>query len=130
MKQRPWIRPFFAGVLLVSLVLNFFLLGFVLKDRWGARGTNILVDGVAASYSEDIRREFRHVLRENWQGTAAAIQDLRTARRELAATAGKSPFDEQEVKRAMAKVRASTDALQALLQDYLLEALKRGRIST
>ncbi|CAH1651840.1 putative membrane protein [Chelatococcus asaccharovorans] len=129
MKQRPWIRPLLAGVLLVSLVMNFFLLGFVLKDRWGARGTNILVEGVAASYSEDIRREFRHVLGENRQRTAAAIQDLRTARRELAATAGKSPFDEAEVKRAMAKVRTSTDALQALLQDFLLEALRRARHS-
>ncbi|WP_245450235.1 periplasmic heavy metal sensor [Chelatococcus asaccharovorans] len=109
--------------------MNFFLLGFVLKDRWGARGTNILVEGVAASYSEDIRREFRRVLGENRQRTAAAIQDLRTARRELAATAGKSPFDEAEVKRAMAKVRTSTDALQALLQDFLLEALRRARHS-
>ncbi|MBS7705011.1 putative membrane protein [Chelatococcus asaccharovorans] len=129
MKQRPWMRPLLAGVLLVSLVMNFFLLGFVLKDRWGARGTNILVEGVAASYSEDIRREFRRVLGENRQRTAAAIQDLRTARRELAATAGKSPFDEAEVKRAMAKVRTSTDALQALLQDFLLEALRRARHS-
>lgn len=127
MKQRPWIRSVFAAVLLVSLVMNFFLLGFVLKDRRDARDTDILAGGVAASYSEDIRREFRRLLRENRPQTAAAILDLRTARRELAATAGKSPFEEAEVRLAMAKVRTSTEALQALLQDYLLEALRRAR---
>ena len=44
-----------------------------------------------------------------------------------ATAANATPFDDAEVERAMLDVRAATETLQRLMQEFLLEALQRTR---
>ena len=92
-----------------------------------AASARSLVENAAGIYPPDVRQEFRMVMRENRPRTFAALRDLRRARSNLAATIAASPFDEVAVQAAMKDVRDATGNLQAIIQDYLLTALKRSK---
>lgn len=124
MKRFSWLRTvLFAGVA-ASLVGNFFLLGYVLKSQRDAPAISILAEGAFSTYPDEVRFEFRRLLRENRPRTIAALGNLRNARRQLASVASASPLDESDITKAMAEVRDATDSLQRLMQHLLLEALR------
>ena len=125
MKRLPWLRLALAAALAVSLLANFFLLGFVMKEARAPALAGLLADGIAAGYPEDVRAAFREQLRENRPRAGAALRELRAARRALAAAVSATPFDEAAVERALQDVRRTTEGLQLLLQDLLLEALRK-----
>jgi uncharacterized membrane protein len=111
----------------LSVALNIFLIGYAAHGlREGAAARN-LVENVASIYPPDVRQEFRSVMRENRSRTLTALRDLRRARTNLAATIAASDYDEAAVRAAMKDVRDVTDNLQAVIQDYLLTALKRSK---
>ena len=123
-------RSIWMAVLIVlglSVALNIFLIGYAVHGlREGAEARN-LVENVARIYPPDVRQEFRSVMRENRPRTFAALRDLRRARTNLAATIAASDYDEVAARAAMKDVRDATDNLQAVIQDYLLTALKRSK---
>lgn len=124
MKRLSWLRLVFVAGILISLIGNFFSLGYILRNQREAPAFSLLADSPFAAYPEDVRAEFRSILRQNRARTASALDNLRAARRQLATVAGGSPINEAEVESAMRDVRAATDALQRLMQEFLLEALR------
>ena len=111
----------------LSVALNVFLIGYAAHGLREAASARSLVENVASIYPPDVRQEFRAVMRENRPRTFAALRDLHRARTNLAARIAASPFDEVAVQAAMKDVREATDNLQAVIQDYLLTALKRSK---
>nr|WP_206118700.1 periplasmic heavy metal sensor [Rhizobium laguerreae] len=111
------------AVFIASLLGNFFSLGYVFKRDRDAPAMSILAEGAFSAYPDDVRTEFRRLLRENRKQTVQALRQLREARRKLASVSA-PPLKEAEVGKAMADVREATDALQRLMQGLLLEALR------
>lgn len=124
MKRFSWLRALLFAVFAASLVGNFFSLRYVVKSQRDAPAMSILAESAFSAYPDEVRSEFRRLLRENRPRTVAALGKLREARRELASVAGSSPLNEADVTKAMTDVRNATDALQRLMQDLLLEALR------
>lgn len=124
MIQRSWLRLPFVAAFGLSLITNVFLLGFIVESQRRVPADGLLGQGFVAAYPEDVRVKFRQILRENRTRTAVALGDLRQSRQNLAATANTVPLDEQKAERAMQEVRAATNALQALMQSFLLQALR------
>lgn len=129
MKRFTWPRLVLLGVFIASLVGNFFSLGYLFKQERDAPAMSILAEGAFSAYPDDVRTEFRRLLRENRAKTVQSLRQLREARRELASVSA-PPLKEAEVRKAMADVRVATDALQRLMQDLLLEALIQAYGST
>jgi hypothetical protein len=114
------------AILALSLLGNFFLLGVAMKERPPA-GAAILSQGMLSDYPDDVRAAFRTALRQDGRAAVAALRDLRQARQTLARAAGASAFDEAEVRQAMDEVRTATTALQVLMQETLVKALREAR---
>nr|WP_234942339.1 periplasmic heavy metal sensor [Sinorhizobium medicae] len=112
------------AVFVASLVGNFFSLGYVLKTQRDAPAMSILAESVFSAYPEEVRVEFRRLLRDNRPQTIEALRKLKEARRQLASVASSSSLNEADVTKAMADVRNATDALQRLMQKLLLNALR------
>jgi uncharacterized membrane protein len=125
--RRSWIQLAVLVALALSLVANFFLVGATLSGAGGALGSRLMTNDVGSAYPEDVRTEFRRIMRENRSRTFGALRDLRKARENLAAATKASPLDERQVVAAMQDVRDATTALQTLVQENLLVALKRVR---
>lgn len=123
MKRLTWLRWVLLAIFVASLLGNVFSLGYIFKRERNAPAMSILAEGAFSAYPEDVRTEFRRLLRDNRAQTVQALRQLREARRALA-SASAAPLKEVEVTKAMADVRAATDALQRLMQDLLLEALR------
>lgn len=126
MKTRSWSRIALMAILALSLLGNFFLLGFAMKER-PAGGAAMLTQGMLSDYPDDVRGAFRDVLRQERGAAVAALRDLRRARQALARAAGASAYDEAEVRQAMDDVRTATTALQVLMQEALMQALREAR---
>ena len=124
MKRFSWLRAVFFAVFAASLIGNFFSAGYVLKSQRDAPAMSILAESAFSAYPEEVRFEFRRLLRENRAQTVAALGKLREARRQLASVASTSPLDEEEVTKRMTDVREATEALQRLMQDLLLQAAR------
>jgi uncharacterized membrane protein len=123
-KRFSWPRAILFAVFAASLVGNFFSLGYILKSQLDAPAMSILAEGAFSAYPEEVCVEFRRLLRENRARTVAALGKLRGARRQLASVASTSPLNEPDVTKAMTDVREATEALQRLMQDLLLQALR------
>ncbi|PLU02616.1 hypothetical protein BMJ34_10305 [Sinorhizobium medicae] len=124
MKRFSWLRTVLFAVFVASLVGNFFSLGYVLKTQRDAPAMSILAESVFSAYPEEVRVEFRRLLRDNRPQTIEALRKLKEARRQLASVASSSSLNEADVTKAMADVRNATDALQRLMQKLLLNALR------
>ncbi|RCS23027.1 hypothetical protein DUT91_16305 [Phyllobacterium salinisoli] len=124
MKPFSWLRAVFFVVFAASLVGNFFALGYVFNSQRDAPAMSVLAEGAFSAYPEEVRVEFRRLLRENRPRTVEALRKLREARGQLASVAKSSPLNEVEVEKAMRDVRTATDALQRLMQELLLNALQ------
>lgn len=130
MRRRSWPQLALVAVLVLSVLANVFLLGYAARNMGAGPDAGILAQSVGGAYPAEVRAEFRNLLRENRPRTVEALRDLREARQNLATAANAVPFDEAEVERAMQDVRAATETLQRLMQEFLLEALKRTRGTT
>jgi uncharacterized membrane protein len=111
----------------LSVALNVFMIGYAVHGLREATSAGNLVENVASIYPPEVRQEFRSVMRENRVRTFAALRELRRTRTSLAAAVAASPYDENAVRDAMKNVRDATENLQAVIQDYLLTALKRSK---
>lgn len=127
MSRQSWPRLVLSAALAVSVLANVFLLGFAARSVGTVPIAGNLAESVGGAYPAEVRAEFRNLLRENRPRTLAALRDLRQAREDLVRAANVAPQDEAEIERAMRDVRAATEALQRLMQDFLLEALMRNR---
>jgi len=127
MTSRSWLQIVLVGALALSLLANFFLAGYAFKQNRMGLGGGMVADALGSAYPQEVRSEFRKLLRENRREAFAAVRQLRQARRTLSDAAGATPYVEADVEQAMAGVRAATEALQAMMQGLLLEALKNAR---
>ncbi|ESR23482.1 periplasmic heavy metal sensor [Lutibaculum baratangense] len=125
MSRRSGPRLALAVALGASLLANAFLLGFAVRNTGQGPFAGFQAESIGRSYPDQVRAEFRNLLRENRPRALAALRELREARRNLAAAANAATFDEAEVERIMQDVRTATEALQRLMQEFLLEALRR-----
>ena len=130
MRRQSWPRLVLAAALAVSVLANVFLLGHAARNIGGVPIAGNLAASVGAAYPPEVRAEFRNLLRENRPRTLVALRDLRQARVDLVRAANAAPLDEAEIERAMGDVRAATEALQRLMQHFLLDALKQKRGTT
>jgi uncharacterized membrane protein len=127
MTRRSWLQVVLVVALAVSVIANFFMLGFFVKTSRVGFGGGTVAEALARAYPEDVRSEFRRLLRENRRETFAALREVRQARQALADASSATPYVEPEVERAMQRVREATDALQQMMQNLLLEALRNKR---
>ncbi|MCX7304984.1 MAG: periplasmic heavy metal sensor [Hyphomicrobiales bacterium] len=127
MTQRSWLQIGLVAALALSVLANFFLAGYLARHHRAGIGGGTVAEALVRAYPEDVRKEFRKLLRENRSRTFAAVRALLQARRALADAAGATPYIQADVEKAMAGVRASTEALQAMMQRLLLEALRNTR---
>lgn len=125
--RRSWPQLMLVTALALSILANVFLLGFVARNIGTGPDAGILAENIGGAYSPEVRAEFRNLLRENRPRTFSALRDLRQARQDLATAANAATFNEAETERAMQDVRAATEMLQGLMQEFLLEALRRTR---
>lgn len=124
MIARRWSRVLLVAALAASLVANVFFFGYAVRGQQEFVGASPIAENVLTDYPAEVRSEFRRILRENRDRALAAVRELREARSAMAAAANASPFDEAALRSAMTRVRSRTDALQALIQDFLVDALK------
>lgn len=125
--RRSWPQLLLVAALALSILANVFLLGFAARSMGTGPDAGVLAESVGGTDPSEVRAEFRNLLRENRPRTFAALRDLRQARQDLATAANAATFNEAEVERAMQDVRAATETLQRLMQEFLLEALRRTR---
>ena len=126
MTRRSWLQIALAAALGLSLVGNFFMLGFVVKQGRAGLG-GIVAEALVSAYPHEVRGEFRRLLRQNRARSFQALRELRQARRSLADASAASPYVEADVEAAMQRVRAATAMLQEMMQELLLEALRNTR---
>lgn len=127
MTRHSWLQIVLVAALALSLLANFFLAGYAFKQNRMGLGGGMVAEALAGAYPQEVRSEFRKLLRENRREAFAALRDLRQARRAMAEAANATPYRQADVEQAMADVRAATEALQARMQELLLEALKNTR---
>ena len=127
MRSRSWLQIALVVALALSVIANFFMLGALVKINRAGFGGGIVAEALVRAYPQEVRTEFRRLLRENRRQTFAALRDVRQAREALADAAGATPYVEADVQRAMERVRAATDELQSMMQGLLLEALRKTR---
>lgn len=127
MTRRSWLQIVLVVALAISLIANFFMLGFIAKTSRAGFGGGMVAEALVRAYPEDVRTEFRRLLRENRRETFAALREVRQARQALADASSATPYVETNVEQAIQRVRAATDALQEMMQDLLLEALRNTR---
>jgi uncharacterized membrane protein len=126
MTSRSWLQIALVVALALSVIANFFMLGALVKiNRAGFGG--VVAEALVRAYPQEVRTEFRRLLRENRRQTFAAVREVRQAREALADAAGATPYVEADVQRAMERARAATDELQSMMQGLLLEALRNTR---
>jgi len=127
MTTRSWLQIVLVAALALSLLANFFLAGYAFKQNRMGLGGGMVADVLVSAYPQEVRSEFRRLLRENRREAFGALRQLRQARRAMAEAAKATPYHQADVEQAMAGVRAATEALQSMLQGLLLEALKNTR---
>ena len=127
MTSRSWLQIALAVALALSVIANFFMLGALVKINRAGLGGGIVAEALVRAYPQEVRTEFRRLLRENRRQTFAALREVRQAREALADAASATPYVEADVQRAMERVRAATDDLQSMMQGLLLEALRKTR---
>lgn len=127
MTRRSWLWTTVLVLLGLSVALNVFMIGYAARGLREGAAARTLIENAASIYPPVVRQEFRAVMRENRPRTFAALRDLHAARIALATAVKASPLDEAAVQAAMKNARDATTNLQAVMQDYLLTALKRAR---
>ena len=112
-----------VAVLVVSLALNFFGAGLI------AAGVGFRQQ-LAERCPREIRRAVAADLIARREEGFKALDELRATRREMFAAMRAEPLDRLRLERAMAAVRAKTQALQAFGQSGLAAALAAASAET
>lgn len=123
MRRLSWGRILLVSALGLSLFANFFLAGFIMKavrDRFGGEALGM----VARSYPAEFRTAFRQALREDRPAARRTIRELRQAHLALGETLAATPRDEAAVEAALARVARASEALQALVQGAMRDAVR------
>ncbi len=124
---RKWLGP----VLLISLVINLFLVaavtvGFVRNMGPDGRGhvspLGLPHHVVARSLTGEERDMLKAVMRENRAELRPLFGELRQARLALSAAVAADPYDPEATKAAFAAMRTGMDAMATRSQDVLVEA--------
>ncbi len=114
-----------------SIVLNIFLLGFVLAQLWIGHAQPApealaprdilrqLADQLPAADTEHLRRAFASRLPE----LVSARREVRAASERAHADVGAVPFDAAKLRADLDATRAARDKLRPLIEQALLEAL-------
>lgn len=124
MTRSSLLRTAVFVLLTISLAANFFTIGY-LVHRWQS-GSSAFSMALAERYSPDVQRAFREVLRDNRSTLRTVLAELRAVRDVQEALSRQHPVDEAAMREAMAQVRTKTEALQRILQDYLLTVLRNA----
>lgn len=118
-----------AAALGLSLMLNALAAGFYIGRSLGGGGSEPLagparleVRILARALPEDRRGELRAALRDRRAAIGAALHDMRRARGDAARLLRAESFDPDALEDAHARLRAATAAVQAELQDVLVDA--------
>lgn len=127
MTRRSWLQIVLVAALALSLLANFFLAGYAFKQNRMGLGGGMVAEALGSAYPQDVRSEFRKLLRENRREAFAALRQLRQARRTMSEATNATPYSQADVEQAMAGVRVATEALQAMMQGLLLQALRNTR---
>ncbi|MCE6076734.1 periplasmic heavy metal sensor [Agrobacterium vitis] len=122
--SRTRLQTAFLILLIFSLAGNFFAVGYI-AHGWRSGSAASFLD-FEARYQSDVRAAFGDVLRENRDAVRSAVAELTAARDAQADLARQHPLNETTIRTAMANVRGKTEALQTILQEYLLSALKHA----
>ncbi len=120
-------------VLVISLALNFFGAGLIVAGAGFQKrlaGFDRSVMQFAERFPREIRRAVAADLIARRDEGFRALDDLRTARREMFAAMRAEPFDRMRLERALAAVRAKTQTLQAFGQSALAAALAAASAET
>lgn len=122
-----------VAVLVVSLALNFFGAGLIaagvgFRERLAGFDRSVLQ--LAERFPREIRRAVAADLIARREEGFKALDELRAARREMFAAMRAEPLDRMRLERAMAAVRAKTQALQAFGQSGLAAALAAASAET
>jgi fructose-1,6-bisphosphatase/sedoheptulose 1,7-bisphosphatase-like protein len=113
-------------LLVVSLALNFFAGGVIVA---GMRAQRVLAgfDRTRAAFMERLPAELQRAVAmdvvSQRERIFTALEELRRARGEMFAAMKAVPFDRARLDRAMAEVRAKTQALQSVGQAALAAAV-------
>jgi uncharacterized membrane protein len=119
------LRVVFWIIVCGSLLANAVVLGFA----WRASELREIANGGTGGFADlpqDIRAEFRDILRQNRDELLAPLAELGKARREMFAAAAARPYDRAAVEAAMARVRIASTALQMKGQELLLQAFDQA----
>jgi uncharacterized membrane protein len=97
MTRRSWLQIILVAALALSLLANFFLAGYAFKQNRMGIGGGMVADALVSAYPQDVRSEFRRLLRENRREAFAALRQLRQARRAMAQAANATPYRQADV---------------------------------
>ena len=120
-------------VLVISLAANFFGAGLIAAGagfQQRVAGFDRSIMQIAERFPREIRRAVAADLIARRDEGFKALDELRTARREMFAAMRAEPFDRMRLERALAAVRAKTQTLQAFGQAALAAALAAASAET
>ena len=120
-------------VLVISLAANFFGAGLIAAGvgfQKRLAGFDRSIAQIAERFPREIRRAVAADLIARRDEGFKALDELRTARREMFAAMRAEPFDRMRLERALAAVRAKTQTLQAFGQSALAAALAAASSET
>lgn len=112
-----------GGVLVVSLAINFFLIGWM-GARWvydQHMGPKFSVTRLVRDLPDEQREAVLAVFENNRDSIHAAMDNLRDARHELSSVLLAEPFDPVAAERALAALRQESTAMQETMHAALLE---------
>lgn len=127
----PPVRKWLGPALLVSLVINLFLVAAIAAgairnmDRGGrdhAAPMGLPHHIIARQLSGEEREKLKAVMRENRSELRPLFRDMRQARQALSEAIAADPYDPEAAKAAFAELRAGMDALATQSQDILVQA--------
>ena len=115
-------------VMFLSLGVNFFMLGFLV--RGGSPWMHILrnappIAGMLEDFPPDLRRTIGRQLRQDREAIRASVDAIRSKRQEIAAAFRAPVVDVNEVRGLMREVRELTVKLQERAQETLLTTVNR-----
>ncbi|WOF73411.1 Spy/CpxP family protein refolding chaperone [Parvibaculaceae bacterium PLY_AMNH_Bact1] len=124
---RKWLGP----VLLVSLVVNLFLVAAITagivrnmdrNSRGHASPLGLPHHIIARQLSGEEREKLKAAMRENRAELRHLFRDMRQAREALSEAIAADPYDPEAARTAFAELRAGMDAMATRSQDILVQA--------
>lgn len=116
-------------ILVVSLVVNLLLIGFVvgqvLHHPWHEHEGPLTVERITGALPPEVRDAVRESLRERRPQIVEKMAAVRAARADVRAAIGAEPFDPARLEAAFAAVRDRGRAVQEDVQAATVEAITK-----